>query len=47
MTDSTTLTVLLEFVGHLVGIFALMPKGNGDNGIVTLSRNRNEMNRIE
>ena len=47
MTDSTSLADLLEFAGHIVGIFALMPKGNGENGIVTLSRNRNEMKRIK
>lgn len=39
MTDSTTFANTLALAEHIVGIFALMPKGNGDDGIDTKRRN--------
>lgn len=39
MTNSSMLSAFLEGTGHIVGLFALMPKGNGKNGIAPKCRN--------
>lgn len=46
MAEYTTLANAFELAGHIVGIFALMPCGRGDNAIVIKSRNAMNCTRL-